>query len=142
MKKSTIRKIEDILRDYPKIDKYIEAREMELRYPVKPADENIGGGKAENKRPEVVERMIITIDEDRALNSLKKQRDVIDNCLEEAGEDTERIIQEMYFSRRPQFTMNGLVQNNIVGVGLRKAYALRNSFIEKVAKELGLYDIF
>ncbi|MFT8960338.1 MAG: transcriptional regulator, partial [Liquorilactobacillus satsumensis] len=41
MKKSTIRKIEDILRDYPKIDKYIEAREMELRYPVKPADENI-----------------------------------------------------------------------------------------------------
>ncbi|MGY5340708.1 transcriptional regulator, partial [Levilactobacillus spicheri] len=33
MKRSTIRTVEDILRDYPKIDKYIEQREQELRYP-------------------------------------------------------------------------------------------------------------
>ncbi len=49
MRLSTIRKVEDILRDYPKIDKYIEDREQELRYPVKPADDNVGGGKAQYK---------------------------------------------------------------------------------------------
>ncbi|MCT3278852.1 transcriptional regulator, partial [Lactiplantibacillus pentosus] len=46
MKRTTIRKVEDILRDYPKIDKYIEKREQELRYPTVPRDDNVGGGKA------------------------------------------------------------------------------------------------
>ncbi|MFT8491572.1 transcriptional regulator [Oenococcus sicerae] len=141
MKKSTIRKIEDILRDYPKIDKHIEKREMELRYPVKPTDENIGGGRAENKRSEVVEHMVITIDEDEALNAFKHQRDVIDDCLEECGRDTEIIITELYFKKHPQFTLNGLVENHLVLVGYNKSYQLRNSFVEKVAKGLGLYDL-
>lgn len=141
MKKSTVRKVEDILRDYPKIDRYIAKRIEELKYPTTPIDENIGGGRAQNKRVESVEMMVITIDEDRALNSLRHQRDVIDDCLDECGKDTETIIKELYFNRRPQFTMNGLIQNNIVSVGLRRAYDLRNQFIEKVAKELGLYDL-
>lgn len=141
MKKSTVRKIEDILRDYPKIDRHIEKREMELRYPVKPTDENIGGGRAQNKRTEVVEHMVITIDEDEALNAFKHQRDVIDDCLDECGRDTETIITELYFKKHPQFTLNGLVENHLVLVGRDKAYKLKFTFIEKVAKGLGLYDI-
>ena len=43
MRRSTIRTVEDILRDYPKIDKYIEQREQ-----VTPIDENVGGGRAQN----------------------------------------------------------------------------------------------
>ncbi|MCP9358696.1 DUF722 domain-containing protein, partial [Liquorilactobacillus satsumensis] len=121
--------------------KHIEKREMELRYPVKPTDENIGGGRAENKRSEVVEHMVITIDEDEALNAFKHQRDVIDDCLEECGRDTEVIITELYFKKHPQFTLNGLVENHLVLVGYNKAYQLRNSFVEKVAKGLGLYDL-
>lgn len=141
MKKSTFRKVEDILRDYPKIDRHIEKREQELRYPVKPTDENIGGGRAQNKRAEPVETMIITIDEDEALNAFKRQRDVIDDCLGEAGSDTETIIKELYFKRYPQFTLNGLVENNLLTVGKQQAYNLRNSFINDVAKGLGLYDL-
>ncbi|MDN2452536.1 transcriptional regulator [Lactobacillus sp. UCMA15818] len=141
MKKSTFRKVEDILRDYPKIDKHIEKREQELRYPIKPTDENIGGGRAQNKRAEPIETMVITIDEDEALNAFKRQRDVIDDCLGECGKDTETIIKELYFKRYPQFTLNGLVENHIVLVGYNKAYQLRNNFIEDVAKGLGLYDL-
>lgn len=141
MKKSTIRKVEDILRDYPKIDRYIAKRIEELKYPTTPIDENIGGGRAQNKRVESVERMIITIDEDRALNSLRRQRDVIDDCLDECGKDTETIIKELYFKRYPQFTLNGLVENNLLTVGKQQAYNLRNNFIKDVAKGLGLYDL-
>lgn len=140
MKKSTIRKVEDILRDYPKIDRYIERREMELRYPYQDEDLNVGGGSAKNKRAEPIENLVITIDEDRMLQSLKKQRDIVDDCLDETDEDTKRIVKELYFNRHSQFTMNGLVQNNIVHVGLRRAYDLRNIFIGKVALGLGLYD--
>ncbi|MFT8937423.1 transcriptional regulator [Liquorilactobacillus sp.] len=140
MKKSTIRKIEDILRDYPKIDKYIEAREMELRYPHQIEDSNVGGGRAKNKRAEPIEHLVITIDEDRMLHSLRKQRDVVDDCLDESDIDTKSIVNELYFKKRPQYTMSGLVQNNIVHVGLRRAYDLRNIFIGKVAVGLGLYD--
>ncbi|MFT8584975.1 transcriptional regulator [Liquorilactobacillus hordei] len=141
MKKSTFRKVEDILRDYPKIDRHIEKREQELRYPIKPTDENIGGGRAQNKRAEPVETMVITIDEDEALNAFKRQRDVIDDCLGEVGSDTETIIKELYFKHYPQFTLNGLVENNLLTVGKQQAYNLRNNFIKDVAKGLGLYDL-
>ncbi|MCP1250099.1 hypothetical protein, partial [Gluconobacter oxydans] len=82
MKRTTIRKVEDILRDYPKIDKYIKKREQELRYPTIPRDDNVGGGKAQYKYPETTLNMIITIDEDRRINALKHQREVIDDCLD------------------------------------------------------------
>lgn len=140
VKKSTVRKIEDILRDYPKIDKYIEAREMELRYPHQAEDSNVGGGRAKNKRAEPIEHLVITIDEDRMLHSLKNQRNVVDDCFDESDDDTKIIIKELYFNQHPQYTMSGIVQNNIVSVGLRRAYDLRNVFIGKVARGLGLYD--
>lgn len=49
MKRSTIRKVEDILRNYPKKDEY---REQELRYRTATRDENVGGGRAQVKYPE------------------------------------------------------------------------------------------
>ncbi|MFT8557901.1 transcriptional regulator [Liquorilactobacillus hordei] len=121
MKKSTVRKVEDILRDYPKIDRYIEKLEQKARY--------------------AAETTTITIDENKALNAFKKQRDIIDDCLNECSKDTEKIIKELYFKRYPQFTLNGIVENHIVSVGHNKAYQLRNNFIEDVAKGMGLYDL-
>ncbi|MZJ92978.1 transcriptional regulator, partial [Collinsella aerofaciens] len=97
MKRSTIRKVEDILRDYPKIDKYIEEREQELRYPTATRDENVGGGRAQFKYPETTLNTIITIDDDRRINALNHQREVIDDCLDEVGHDTEVIVTELYF---------------------------------------------
>ncbi|KLD58813.1 transcriptional regulator, partial [Lactiplantibacillus plantarum] len=61
MKRTTIRKVEDILRDYPKIDKYIEKREQELRYPTVPRDDNVGGGKALMRRSSSIVIIVLSV---------------------------------------------------------------------------------
>lgn len=141
VKRSTIRKVEDILRDYPKIDKYIEKREQELRYPTVPRDDNVGGGKAQYKYPETTLNTIITIDDDRRINALKHQREVIDNCLDGVGHDTEVIVNELYFKKHQQYTIDGLITNHLINVSHTKAFKLRNEFIMECAKGLGLYEI-
>lgn len=141
MKRSTIRKVEDILRDYPKIDKYIEEREQELRYPVTPGDDNVGGGKAQYKYGTQTLDTLITIDEDRRINALKRQRDVIDDCLDQAGKDTEVIINELYFRKHQQYMIDGLITGRLINVSRRKAFDLKRSFIESCAKGFGLYDL-
>ncbi|WP_436669832.1 transcriptional regulator [Lactiplantibacillus plantarum] len=141
MKRTTIRKVEDILRDYPKIDKYIEKREQELRYPTVPRDDNVGGGKAQYKYPETTLNTIITIDDDRRINALKHQREVIDDCLDDVGHDTEVIIKELYFKKHQRYTIDGLITNHLISVSHTKAFELRNEFIMECAKGLGLYEI-
>ncbi|VDG31395.1 hypothetical protein [Lactobacillus plantarum subsp. plantarum] [Lactiplantibacillus mudanjiangensis] len=141
VKRTTIRKVEDILRDYPKIDKYIEEREQELRYPSMPGDDNVGGGKAQYKYGNQTLDTLITIDEDRRINALKRQRAVIDDCLDDVGEDTEIIVNELYFRKRPRYTIDGLITNHLINVSHTKAFKLRNEFISDCAKGLGLYEI-
>lgn len=141
MKRSTIRKIEDILRDYPKIDKYIEQREQELRYPMKPADDNVGGGKTSLEHDVGMLNTLITIDDDKRINALKRQRMIIDDCLDEAGNDTTVIINELYFKKHQQYTIDGLIANHLINVSHTKAFKLRNEFITECAKGLGLYEI-
>lgn len=141
MRRSTIRKVEDLLRDYTKIDDYIEEREQQLRYPTGQTDENIGGGRAQFKYNETVLDTLITIDEDRRINALKWQREIIDDCLDGVDKNTEKIIEELYFKKHPQYTLLGLVNNHVVNVSQRHAYELRNGFVSEVAKKLGLYDL-
>lgn len=140
MRRSTFRHIEDILRDYPKIDSYIEERENELRYPVKQIDENVGGGRS-NKFREHQTDILITIDEDKRLNMLKKQRDVIDDCLDECGEDTATIVKELYFRKHPELTLDGMITSGMIHLSRSPAYQHRNQFIKDVAEGLGIYDV-
>lgn len=141
MKRSTIRKVEDILRDYPKIDKYIEEREQELRYPTIANDDNVGGGRAQYKESNQTLDTLITIDEDRRINALKRQRLVIDDCLDGVGKDTEVIINELYFKKHRQYTLDGLIANRIINVSRRNAFRLKNKSIEDCAKGFGLYEV-
>ncbi|WP_137624963.1 transcriptional regulator [Lactiplantibacillus pingfangensis] len=141
MKRSTIRKVEDILRDYPKIDKYIEEREQELRYPSGQSDENVGGGRAQYKYNNQTLSTLITIDEDRRINALRRQHDVIDDCLDGVGDDTEVIVNELYFRKRQQYTIDGLVMNQLIHVSRRKAFDLKRLFLEDCAKGFGLYEV-
>lgn len=141
MKQSTIRKIEDILRDYPKMDKYIEQREQELRYPMKPADDNVGGGKTSLEHDVGMLNTLITIDDDKRINALKRQRMIIDDCLDEAGKDTTVIINELYFKKHQQYTIDGLIVNGLLQCSRRSAFRLKNEFISACATQLGLYEV-
>lgn len=138
MRRWAFKCIEGILRDYPNIPDYIKQREQELMYPIQTPDENIGGGRSSTiTKPQ--ERMIITLDEDRRLNALKRQRNLIDDTLDEFGNDTEVIINELYFKKRQEYTIEGLIEQHKIFVGRSKAFELKSKFIERLGSKLGLY---
>ncbi|MGF3112485.1 transcriptional regulator [Facklamia sp. P13064] len=136
MKRSTFNYIQDILRDYPKLDKYIEEREEELRYPFKPTD--INAGIQGNGRNDKMTNMLITIEEDKRITALRRNQRVISDNLDECDEDTKTIINELYLKKYPRYTMNGLVENKIIYCSRSQAFNLRNRFFENIADDLGL----
>lgn len=138
MRKSVQHMLEDILRDYPKLPNYIKQREDELKYPTPDQDDNVGGGRALNKRSNPVERQVITINDDRWLQQLKKERQAIDECLDNAGGITVKIIQETYFKGNMGLRMVDLCDRQIIPVSTTKAYELRNNFLVELAKKLNV----
>ena len=138
VRKSVQHMLEDILRDYPKLPSYIKQREDELKYPTPEQDDNVGGGRALNKLSDPVGREVITINDDRWLQQLKKERQAIDECLDESGVVTEKIIQETYFKGNVGLRMVDLCDRQIITVSTTKAYELRNSFLVELGKKLNV----
>ena len=136
MKRSTFNYIKDILRDYPNIDKYIKERELELRTPYRQTDLNadIKG----NRISDSMTTMMITIEQDRRLSALERNKRVIEDNLQECDEDTRTIIEELYIVKYQRYTMEGLVEQRLISCGKSKAYDLRNRFFENIARELNL----
>ena len=136
MKRSTFNYIKDILRDYPNIDKYIKERELELRIPHRQTDLNadIKG----NRISDSMTTMMITIEQDRRLSALERNKRVIEDNLQECDEDTRTIIEELYIVKYQRYTMEGLVEQRLISCGKSKAYDLRNRFFENIARELNL----
>ena len=127
MKRSTIRTVEDILRDYPKIDKLIKAREDELRHPIKQEDDNVGGGRS-SMIGDSVTTVLIKLEEDGPLNMLKRKKSAVQECYANSDEDTQ--------VRR---SVEGIVANGLVNCSRSSAFLLKKEFIEKCAKMLGIY---
>lgn len=130
--------LEDVLRDYPKLFQYIKKREEEIENPTMDDDENVGGGRAENKRSDPVANLVITINDDRRLQRLKLERQAIDECLDETGEVTVLLIQKLYFDNYTKRTIPELCDQRIIPVGTTRAYELRNAFLEKLAQKLDI----
>lgn len=135
MRRTTRHMLEDILRDYPDLPKHIKEREEELKYPVLDKDENVGGGRAENRMRDPVSKFVITVHDDRWLNRLKEEYRAIDECLDESGDITVKIINELYFKKQ-RINMNNLCEEHIIPVSTTKGYELRNEFLESLAKKL------
>lgn len=135
MRRTTRHMLEEILRDYPELPKHIKEREEELKYPVLDKDENVGGGRAENRMRDPVSKLVITVHDDRWLNRLKEEYRAIDECLDESGDITVKIIKELYFKKQ-HINMNNLCEEQIIPVSTTKGYELRNEFLESLAKKL------
>ena len=137
MRTSTFNYIKDILGDYYKTDDYIRQREEELRYPYRESDLN-SGIKGSHGNNEAAANLLITIELDRRLASLERNKRIIDKVLSESCEDTITIIQELHFKKRPRFTMQGLIDQGKIFCSRRKAFELQRIFFEEIAKELNL----
>jgi RinA family phage transcriptional activator len=137
LKRSKFNYIADIIREYPVIDGYIHNREVELTNKFQEfKDENVGGGRALNKRDESVADMAITMAEDKRLNNLRKNERAVRESLQESDPITQDIIYELYTRENCVYTLEGLAQKAHLSLAAVKKRRLR--FFEKVAEKLGL----
>ncbi|UJF15073.1 hypothetical protein LZ578_08680 [Jeotgalibaca sp. MA1X17-3] len=136
MKRGTYVYIEQILREFPDSDKYINQRKEELRYPLeREADENIGGGRS-NTVGSPTERAAISIADDKRLHKIIENKNAICSVLEDSSDLVNEIIHEFYFKKPRTKTWQGIAME--IPISERHCRRLRNMFFEQIADELGL----
>ncbi|GBG94634.1 transcriptional regulator [Ligilactobacillus salitolerans] len=137
MKRGLFAFIREIIEDYPNYEKYIKQREDEIMYRHQEfVDENIGGGKAQNVRDESNEYIVISLSDDKRLNSLKRNYEAVHDCLKNTDEYTQGIIYELYIAENRLYTLNGIADK--IGYSRNQVMRKRDAFFEAVAEELGL----
>lgn len=133
--------IASLLEDYPNYEEYVNKRIFELTHPVQEVDENVGGGKAQFKRNNVVDNMLITVEEDHRLNALRTEHYAIRTCYDEAPEEIQTICYELYFKKyknRQYHTILDLCKAGKIPLSQTTAYLKFDEFLRQVAEQLGL----
>ena len=139
IRSGTKKRIEEILQDYPNLEKYIRDRREELMFPTKSEDDNVGGGKS-SKISKPQEQMLITIDEDKQLKALEREQEAVAISLADSDADTNVIAEELYFKKHPKYQMDGLIEDKLIYCGRTQAFQKKSKLIRRIAKEMGLYD--
>jgi RinA family phage transcriptional activator len=136
-----------MIREYPLYDQHIKQREDELMNRFQEMqDENVGGGRAQNKKDESVADMAITLAEDKELINLKRNEQAIRKTLLKCASNdkipalldniTYDIIEEMYIHEMSMYTLQGIAMKTSLSVSQVKKK--RQAFFEAVAHERGI----
>lgn len=136
MDKATFRYLEKILRDYPLTEKYIKNREQELIYKFQEMkDENVGGGRAINKKNDIVERMAIDLATDRRLYNIQRNYEAVEECLKWSKNDVRKVIKAIYFLPNNK-SLEGIASelHTSKSAVIRK----RNKFMDNLADKIGI----
>lgn len=132
-------RVEAILKDYPDLEKYIKDRKQELMIPHREIDENVGGGKS-SKISKPQEQMMVTIDADKRIKALEREKAAVEKCFFESDTDTQIIVKELYFKKYPKYNIEGLSLNHVVNCSIRTIKRMKVSFLRKLANELDVYE--
>lgn len=81
------------------LDIEIKTREQELRNPQTELDENMGGGRAKNKRSYSVENIMIKIESDVKLKQLMEQRMAIIEAINTFDQEHREVLSQHYRQR-------------------------------------------
>lgn len=137
MEKWRVERVKAVLKDYRDTDKYVRKLEEEIRVPYREEDVN-GDIKGTRSDSDTMFGTLWTIETDKQIRRLKRNKQIVQELLDECGSDTETIIRELYIKRFPQYTMQGLVEQKIILASVSTAKRLRNKFFEEVDKQLDL----
>ena len=137
MEKWRVERVKAVLKDYRDTDKYVRKLEEEIRVPYREEDVN-GDIKGTRSDSDLMFGTLWTIETDKQIRRLKRNKQIVQELLDECGSDTETIIRELYIKRFPQYTMQGLVEQRIILASVSTAKRLRNRFFEEVDKQLDL----
>ena len=135
MEKWRFERAKKVLKDFNDTDKYVDQIVKSIRTPYKDTDMN-ADIKGSKKDHDTMFTELWTIETHKALNCLKRNKAIVERLLQDCGKDTEMIIRELYISKFPNYTMQGLVLNHKVDCGRNKAIKLRDRFFEELDKEL------
>lgn len=135
LEKWRFERVKQVLRDYPEYDLKIAKIEESIRYPHKP-DDYASDRRGTKTTPETATETLWTIQTHEAINQFRRNQKAVSDLLAECGIDTEVIIRELYMSKFPRYTMQGLVQEHKISCGKDKAFRLRNRFFEELDKAL------
>ena len=137
MEKWRVERVKAVLKDYRDTDKYVRKLEEEIRVPYREEDVN-GDIKGTRSDSDLMFGTLWNIETDKQIRRLKRNKQIVEELLDECGSDTETIIRELYIKRFPQYTMQGLVEQRIILASVSTAKRLRNKFFEEVDKQLDL----
>lgn len=137
MEKWRVERVKAVLKDFRDTDKYVRKLEEEIRVPYREEDVN-GDIKGTRSDSDLMFGTLWTIETDKQIRRLKRNKQIVQELLDECGSDTETIIRELYIKRFPQYTMQGLVEQKIILASVSTAKRLRNKFFEEVDKQLDL----
>lgn len=137
MEKWRVERVKAVLKDFRDTDKYVRKLEEEIRVPHREEDVN-GDIKGTRSDSDLMFGTLWTIETDKQIRRLKRNKEIVQELLDECGSDTETIIRELYIKRFPQYTMQGLVEQRIILASVSTAKRLRNKFFEEVDKQLDL----
>jgi len=131
-------KTDALLTDYYSgvIDMKILLRRSELQW--QPHDENIGGGRAQNKHTRPVDDLIIKYESDNILHELVKQRDAIKRLETTFSEETKQVVQ-MHYDRRER--LSWVVISMRMNLSERTCRTYQKSFKDSVAEAFSELDI-
>ncbi len=137
MEKWRVERVKAVLKDYRDTDKYVRKLEEEIRVPYREEDIN-GDIKGARSDSDTMFGTLWTIETDKQIRRLKRNKQIVEELLDECGSDTETIIRELYIKRFPQYTMQGLVDNLVIKCGRNKAFTLRDKFFEELDRSLDI----
>lgn len=94
-------RVDKILRNYftGRLDLMIKQREYVLRNESGPVDENIGGGRAQNKHTRPVDDLMIRIESDSVLRQLNKQKEDIERWVATFEKPKRDVVAYYYASK-------------------------------------------
>ncbi|WP_159723158.1 integrase [Enterococcus sp. CSURQ0835] len=133
MEKWKFERAKQILKDYPYYDKKIKDIEFEIRNPYKP-DDLAADRKGTKVSSEHATEVLWSIESHEAIVQFKRQKQVVEDLLKECDENTRIIINELYISKFPKYTMQGLVDQDIIDCSKNTGFRLRNRFFEELNK--------
>lgn len=131
MEKWRFERVKQVLKDYPTYDKKIAEIELEIRHPHKPTD-YASDRQGTKITPETTTEKLYAIECNKHRRAYKRAQRAVDELLDECDKDTGVIIQELYITRFPRYTMEGLIQQRKIDCGKSKAFSLRNRFFSEL----------
>ncbi|MFC6253763.1 hypothetical protein ACFP1H_04105 [Secundilactobacillus hailunensis] len=121
--------LESILRDYPKIDKYMAVRVAELSYSYQ--------GHSHVLSKLAVGTMLFDdcIGTDRCLAQLEINKQCISYCLKYSDKDTQTIIKQLYFNHDNNLSLEGI--GMVLNMSKSSVSRKRTAFFKLLEQELG-----